>query len=174
MSGRLTISRSILTSLDAVHGQSLLPRPILVRVRLQLVFFCRILSRSHDEIVVRSPSDTIESRSEYLCFCQATKAINAKDGTMSEPDSNHSTSQESAPLDSASTLSVADQEHLAQFDSMRHLLRDRIRSVAERLYHVGCYVTGRPGSSKTVTILDELASLGSAWTMRNSRMSAAG
>jgi hypothetical protein len=92
---------------------------------------------------------------------------------MNEADNNNSTSQISAPSHSTSTLSEADQEHLAQFDSMQHLLRDRIRSVAER-YHVGCYVTGRPGSSKTVTILEELGSLGSAWTLRNSRMSAAG
>lgn len=92
---------------------------------------------------------------------------------MSEADNNDSIPAANAPGNTFSTLSAEDQEHLQQFDSMRHLLRDRIRSVAEH-YHVGCYITGRPGSSKTFTIVEELERLGSAWTLRNSRMSAAG
>jgi hypothetical protein len=92
---------------------------------------------------------------------------------MNPADDSDSTSQEDAPLNTCPTLSTEDQEHLQNFESMRHLLRDRVRSVAQH-YHVGCYITGRPGSSKTFTVVEELARLGTPWTLRNSRMSAAG
>ncbi len=43
---------------------------------------------------------------------------------------------------------------------MRDLIRDRTRSVSER-YQVGAYLVGRPGSSKTHTVVETLQSLGS-------------
>ena len=70
-------------------------------------------------------------------------------------------------------LSPHDQERMRRFDQMRDLLRDRVRGVAEH-YQNGCYIVGRPGSSKTFTILEELKRLGLPWTYRNCRMTAAG
>lgn len=72
-----------------------------------------------------------------------------------------------------SSLSTEDQAFLTQLEHMRDLLRDRTRAVAER-YQNGCYVVGRPGSSKTYTILEELKRLDTPWTYRNSRMTVAG
>ena len=83
-------------------------------------------------------------------------------------DREASSSEPSQPA-----VSAEDQDHLHRFDLMRDLLRDRTRAVAEH-YQNGCYIVGRPGSSKTFTILEELKRLGLPWTYRNSRMSAAG
>jgi len=56
---------------------------------------------------------------------------------------------------------------------MLDLIRDRTRSVADR-FQVGVYLVGRPGSSKTYTVLETLETLKKPWTFRNSRMSAMG
>lgn len=70
-------------------------------------------------------------------------------------------------------LSDEEQTHLAVFEHMRDLLRDRTRAVADR-YQNGTYIVGRPGSSKTRTVVEELERLNSAWTYRNSRMTSLG
>src|SRR5437016_5060959 len=69
--------------------------------------------------------------------------------------------------------SAEDHANLCAFDRMRDLLRDRTRGVAEG-YQNGCYIAGRPGSSKSYTILEELRRLKVPWTYRNGRMTAAG
>jgi hypothetical protein len=66
-----------------------------------------------------------------------------------------------------------DHAHLRAFAALLDLIRDRTRSVADR-YQVGAYIVGRPGSSKTYTVLETLEALGTPWTFRNSRMSAMG
>lgn len=71
------------------------------------------------------------------------------------------------------SLSASDQEHLERFEQLCDLLRDRTRAVGEH-YQNGTYIVGRPGSSKTFTILEELKQLNVPWTYRNSRMTAAG
>jgi hypothetical protein len=70
-------------------------------------------------------------------------------------------------------LSDEDQARLDEFDAMLDLIRDRTRSVAER-YQVGAYLVGRPGSSKTYTVMETLERLDTPWTYRNSRMSPMG
>lgn len=70
-------------------------------------------------------------------------------------------------------LSSDDQGYLMDFEHLRDLLRDRVRGVAER-YHVGSYIVGRPGSSKTHTAKETLDSLDTPWILRNGRMSAMG
>jgi hypothetical protein len=71
------------------------------------------------------------------------------------------------------TLPSQDEDHLRAFAAMLDLIRDRTRSVADR-YQVGAYIVGRPGSSKTYTVLETLEALKTPWTFRNSRMSAMG
>lgn len=73
----------------------------------------------------------------------------------------------------ALVLSEDEQKHLDAFDRMRDLLRDRARAVADR-YQNGTYIVGRPGSSKTRTVVEELERLNHAWTYRNSRMTSLG
>src|SRR5207248_7037875 len=70
-------------------------------------------------------------------------------------------------------FSKEDRAQLEVFEAMRDLIRDRTRSVADR-YQVGAYIVGRPGSSKTYTVLETLEVLDTPWTYRNSRMSAMG
>jgi hypothetical protein len=71
------------------------------------------------------------------------------DTIIPEPSSETKGSVPPPPIQSAD-----DHEHLHRFEQMRDLLRDRTRAVAEH-YQNGCYVVGRPGSSKTFTILVE-------------------
>lgn len=78
-----------------------------------------------------------------------------------------------SPEPAAPEVSPEDHDQLNRFDLMRDLLRDRTRAVAEH-YQNGCYIVGRPGSSKTHTVLEELKRLGLPWTYRNSRLSPAG
>jgi hypothetical protein len=66
-----------------------------------------------------------------------------------------------------------DAEHLRRFDLMPDLLRARTRGVAER-YQNGCYLVGRPGTSKTHTVIEQLTRLDTPWVHRNGPMSAAG
>ena len=51
-----------------------------------------------------------------------------------------------------------DEMHLQRFGCMLDLIADRTRAVAER-YHNGCYIVGRPGTSKTFTVLATLKRL---------------
>ena len=76
---------------------------------------------------------------------------------------------------SAVDLCLCDEDrgHLQEFQRLRDLLRDRTRSVAER-YQTGWYLVGRPGSSKTHTVVETLNELDASWTYRNARMSAFG
>ena len=83
------------------------------------------------------------------------------------------TTESAAGAAEAVDLSAEDHENLCTFDRMRDLLRDRTSGVAER-YQNGCYVVGRPGSSKTYTISEQLRRLKVPSTYRNGRMSAAG
>ena len=75
--------------------------------------------------------------------------------------------------ESPPSLTEEDRFYLDQFEETRDYLRDRTRSVAER-YQVGCYVTGRAGTSKTFTIIETLEQIDAPWTYRNSRMSPLG
>lgn len=70
-------------------------------------------------------------------------------------------------------LSEEDQRHLTDFDHLRDLLRERTRSVAYG-YHTGCYVVGRPGSSKTYTVEEELKRAGVTHVVKNAKMTAPG
>ena len=53
----------------------------------------------------------------------------------------------------STSLTGDDLADLAAFEAMRDLIRDRTRSVAER-YQTGAYLVGRPGTSKTFTIIE--------------------
>jgi hypothetical protein len=66
-----------------------------------------------------------------------------------------------------------DEAHLQRFGCMLDLIADRTRAVGER-YHNGCYIVGRPGTSKTYTVVATLKGLDVPWTSRNGRLSAAG
>jgi len=71
------------------------------------------------------------------------------------------------------TLSPEDMEEIDKLESLRDLIRDRVTGVAER-YHVGTYIYGRPGSSKTHTVVETLDNLGNPYKLCNARMSAPG
>jgi hypothetical protein len=66
-----------------------------------------------------------------------------------------------------------DAVHLRAFAAKIDLIRDRVRSVADR-YQLGAYITGRTGSLKTFTVVETLEALEKPWTYRNSRMSPMG
>lgn len=62
---------------------------------------------------------------------------------------------------------------LASFERKLQLIRDRVRGVAEN-YHTACYMVGRPGTSKTFTVKEELERLGVPFIVRNARMTPMG
>ena len=66
-----------------------------------------------------------------------------------------------------------DEPLLISFDKKRQLIRDRVRGVAEG-YHTAVCLVGRPGTSKTVTVREELDSLGIPYIICNARMSPMG
>jgi hypothetical protein len=70
-------------------------------------------------------------------------------------------------------LSQADEFENQNFERLRNLLRDRTRSVAEG-YQNGAYIVGRPGSSKTYTVLEQLRQLDISYVYRNAKMTAPG
>jgi len=72
-----------------------------------------------------------------------------------------------------SALPAEDQRNLDEFERLRDFIRDRTRSVAER-YQNGCYLVGRPGTSKTHTVIETLEALDAPWTYRNGRMTPMG
>ncbi|MBA2114061.1 hypothetical protein HOV93_12170 [Planctomycetes bacterium FF15] len=70
-------------------------------------------------------------------------------------------------------LSTSDTILLASFERKLQLIRDRVRGVAHR-YYTACYLVGRPGTSKTYTVKQELEKLDVPFIIRNARMSAMG
>ncbi|QDU05926.1 hypothetical protein V6x_56700 [Gimesia chilikensis] len=71
------------------------------------------------------------------------------------------------------TLSGEQQIHLQSFQAKLTLIGDRVRSVAG-LYHTGCYLVGRPGTSKSYTVKGQLNQIGVAWVYKNARMTPMG
>jgi hypothetical protein len=63
----------------------------------------------------------------------------------------------------------SEQDLLQSFEKKQQLLRDRVVSVSLN-YHTGCYVVGRPGTSKTHTIKEELERLEVPNIYMNARM----
>jgi hypothetical protein len=79
---------------------------------------------------------------------------------------------------SASKTTVAvsssdDRQHVKTFEQKLQLIRDRVASVAHG-YHTACYLVGRPGTSKTSTIREELDRLSVPWAYQNARMTPMG
>lgn len=66
-----------------------------------------------------------------------------------------------------------DSELLATFDQKLQVIRDRVRGVAEG-YHTAAYLTGRPGTSKTYTVKEELEQMTAPSVIRNARMTPMG
>ena len=66
-----------------------------------------------------------------------------------------------------------DEACLASFEQKLQLIRDRVRGVTER-YYCGCYLVGRPGTSKTFTVEEELKANGVQYVLRNARMTPMG
>ncbi len=62
---------------------------------------------------------------------------------------------------------------LETFDAKLDVIRDRVRGVA-RKYHTAAYLVGRPGTSKTFTVRDELERLKVPHVIRSARMTPMG
>jgi hypothetical protein len=62
---------------------------------------------------------------------------------------------------------------LASFNQKLDLIRDRVRSVVDK-HHTAAYLVGRPGTSKTFTVKEELERISVPYILRNSRMSPMG
>lgn len=62
---------------------------------------------------------------------------------------------------------------LASFERKLQLIRDRVRGGAEH-YYTAAYLVGRPGTSKTYTVKEELGRLGVPFVVRNARMTPMG
>lgn len=73
----------------------------------------------------------------------------------------------------AAVSSSDDQQHVKTFKQKLQLIRDRVASVAHG-YHTACYLVGRPGTSKTSTVREELDRLGVASAYQNARMTPMG
>lgn len=67
------------------------------------------------------------------------------------------------------SLSALDEPIVQEFESKLQLIRDRVLSVVEG-YQSGVYLVGRPGTSKTFTVKEELERLGKPWILANARM----
>ncbi len=63
-----------------------------------------------------------------------------------------------------------DPEPLTALECRIERIRDRVKSVAFE-YHTACYLVGRPGTSKTHTVMDELKRLEQALHQRLARTS---
>lgn len=74
-------------------------------------------------------------------------------------------------------MSDQQNEHDAQLvrelEAKLQIIRDRVGSVAHR-YHTACYLVGRPGTSKTYTVKEELQRLDMPWVYQNARMTPMG
>ena len=66
-----------------------------------------------------------------------------------------------------------DEQHIQTFESKLQLIRDRVASVVHQ-YHSGCYLVGRPGTSKTFTVKQSLEQELVPWTYRTARMTPMG
>jgi len=63
-----------------------------------------------------------------------------------------------------------DQQLVQEFERKLQIIRDRVSSVAHN-YHTGCYLVGRPGTSKTYTVVEELGRMDCPSLCKNARMS---
>jgi hypothetical protein len=70
-------------------------------------------------------------------------------------------------------LSAEDRQHLGEFSELRALVRARTESVA-RQFQTGCYIAGRPGTSKTFTVVETLRALKVPWQLYNAHMTPIG
>ena len=66
-------------------------------------------------------------------------------------------------------VSAPDAALITDFEAKLQLIRDRVASVAHG-YHTGCYLVGRPGTSKTYTVRQELDRMEEPSLYRNARM----
>jgi len=66
-----------------------------------------------------------------------------------------------------------DTELLDSFNGRLDVIRDRTRGVANR-YYTSTYIVGRPGTSKTFTVKQELDELDVPYVIRNARMTGMG
>lgn len=66
-----------------------------------------------------------------------------------------------------------EQDLLHSFEMKQQLIRDRVSSVVHR-YHTTTYLVGRPGTSKTHTVREELERLEEPWVYQNARMTPMG
>lgn len=71
------------------------------------------------------------------------------------------------------SLSDKDAQLVQELEAKLQIIRDRVGSVAHR-YHNGCYLVGRPGTSKTYTVQEELKRLDVPSSYRNARMTPMG
>lgn len=67
----------------------------------------------------------------------------------------------------------SEQDLLHSFEQKQQLIRDRVASVVHG-YHTAAYLVGRPGTSKTHTVRDELERLEEPWVYQNARMTPMG
>jgi len=67
----------------------------------------------------------------------------------------------------------SEQELLHSFEMKQQLIRDRVASVVHG-YHTATYLVGRPGTSKTHTVREELERLEEPWIYQNARMTPMG
>lgn len=70
-------------------------------------------------------------------------------------------------------LTNKQREALDEFDRLRTLLSDNVRSIIGK-YHVGLYVHGRPGTGKTFTVEETLEQSKCSYTPLNGSISASG
>jgi hypothetical protein len=71
------------------------------------------------------------------------------------------------------SLSNKDAQQVQELEAKLQIIRDRVGSVAHR-YHTACYLVGRPGTSKTYTVKEELERLDMPWVYQNARMTPMG
>lgn len=74
---------------------------------------------------------------------------------------------------SASVEQQSEQDLLQSFETKQQLIRDRVASVVH-CYHTGAYLVGRPGTSKTHTVREELERFEVPWAYQNARMTPMG
>ena len=76
------------------------------------------------------------------------------------------------PDQQTDTLS-ATETVVKKFEARLQLIRDRVGSVSGG-YKTGVYIVGRPGTSKTFTVKEELEQLDRPWVIKNARMTPMG
>jgi hypothetical protein len=70
-------------------------------------------------------------------------------------------------------MNPTNQDHIQSFEGKLQLIRDRVSSVVHK-YHTGAYLVGRPGTSKTYTVREQLEMLDAPWAYQNARMTPMG